>query len=197
MNTIDAISKRRSIRKFHNRDIPEDLYLKIFDAGIHAPSSKNRQPWKYIVIRNSSRQEMVNIIKNSIEKEKSGNGLLTNCIKYITGAEYTLKIMEEAPLTIFVENTDNRFLLRLTEEEKLNEIANIQSIGASIQNMILAAQDLGIGSLWICDIFFAYKDLCKWLNITGQLIAAVSFGYPNEAPYQRPRNNLSDVIEWK
>jgi len=32
-------------------------------------------------------------------------------------------------------------------------VVNIQSIGAAIQNMVLAAQDLGIGSLWICDVF--------------------------------------------
>jgi hypothetical protein len=42
--------------------------------------------------------------------------------------------------------------------------------------MLLAALDLGLGSLWICGVFYAYEDLTHWLGQKGQLIAAVSLG---------------------
>lgn len=77
------------------------------------------------------------------------------------------------------------------------QACNIQSISASIQNMLLAATEKGIGSLWICDIYFAYAELCEWLNEDGQLIAAVAFGYPNEFPKERPRKKMEDVVEWR
>ncbi len=63
--------------------------------------------------------------------------------------------------------------------------------------MTLEATNLGLGSLWICDTFFAQKELCDWLKIKGELYAALAVGYSNEAPTARSRKNLNDVIEWK
>ena len=88
-------------------------------------------------------------------------------------------------------------LTELTPEEHVAEICNIQSVSASIQNMLLAATEKGIGSLWICDIYFAYAELCKWLDSDGQLIAAVAFGYPDESPEERPRRSMEEVVEWR
>ena len=62
--------------------------------------------------------------------------------------------------------------------------------------MLLAAQDLGLGSLWICDVFYVYKELCDWLGETGQLIAAVSLGYPDESPGARPRAPVGELTRW-
>jgi nitroreductase len=76
-------------------------------------------------------------------------------------------------------------------------LVNVQSVGAAIQNMLLAAQDLGLGSLWIADVFYAYGKLCSWLGKEGQMmVAAVSFGYPDENPDARPRKPVSDVTHW-
>lgn len=63
--------------------------------------------------------------------------------------------------------------------------------------MLLTATEKGIGSLWICDIYFAYAELCQWLGDDGQLIAALAFGYPDEHPKARPRKKLEDVVEWR
>ena len=77
-----------------------------------------------------------------------------------------------------------------------SDVVNLQSIGAAIQNMLLAAVELGVGSLWICDVFYAYRELTAWLGETHQMIAAVSFGYPDEAPGPRPRKPVSEVTTW-
>jgi len=50
-----------------------------------------------------------------------------------------------------------------------------------------------LGSLWICDVFFAYDDFCAWLGEKGAMIAAVSLGYANESPSARPRKPASEV----
>jgi nitroreductase len=195
MNTIDAITQRRSIRKFLNKEIPKDILLQILNSGIESPSAKNRQPWKYIVITSKSKNKMLQIMAEGIEKEQNENK--DNKRKTVSSAPNTLRVMSEAPVTVFIVNTDNKFTLESDVEEKFYEIANIQSIGASIENMLLEATELGIGSLWICDIFSAYDGLCKWLNINKQLIAAISFGYADETPNRRPRKNIEDVTEWR
>ena len=85
--------------------------------------------------------------------------------------------MEQAPATILIVNTLGLGLSApLTPEERIYEICNYQSIGAAIENMTLEAAKLGLGSLWICDIFFAYRELKEWMNAERELAAALSIG---------------------
>ncbi|GHU70364.1 nitroreductase [Spirochaetia bacterium] len=193
MNVVEAISGRRSIRKFLAKDIDKGIIEKILEAGILAPSAKNRQPWKFVVITNENKREMIQIIKSGID----GNEFFKKNPEVKPYAEYTVKTMEKAPVTLFVLNTENNFLLNQTAGEKLFELTNVQSIGASIENMLLAALEYGVGSLWICDIYFAYDELCKWLNTDKQIIAAISFGYPDESPSPRPRKGMGELVEWR
>jgi nitroreductase len=59
MDTLEAIRTKRSIRQFTADPVPEDLILKILDAGRHAQSSKNDQPWTFILIRERERLKAV------------------------------------------------------------------------------------------------------------------------------------------
>ncbi len=195
---ISAIYDRRSIRKFIDKPISQKDISDIIQSGIKAPSSKNRQPWKYIVIQGSAKEEMLKVFRQGIEREENGNALLPQSKQHIAAAKYTVDIMAEAPAIVFVLNSlGKNILAELTPEEHIYEICNIQSISASIENMLLAATEKGIGSLWICDIYFAYAELCEWLNSDGQLIAAIAFGYPNEFPKERPRKKFEEVVEWR
>lgn len=195
---ISEIYNRRSIRKYQNKPIPKQDILDIVQSAMKAPSSKNRQPWKFIVVQGKEKEEMLNAFRKGIFREETGNALLPQSREYIAGAKYTVKILEQAPVVIFVVNTMGKGLLKeMTTEERVYDICNVQSIGASIQNMLLTATEKGIGSLWICDTYFAYSELCEWLNVEGEFLAAVAFGYSNENPKERPRKELEDVLEWR
>lgn len=195
---ISAIYDRRSIRKFTDKPISQEDIADIIQSGIKAPSSKNRQPWKYIVIQGNAKEEMLRVFRRGIEREEKDRALLPQSKQYIASAKHTVYIMEQAPVTVFVVNSLGKSISEgLSPEERVFEICNIQSIGASIQNMLLTATEKGIGSLWICDIFFAYSELCKWLDSDGQLVAAVALGYPQERPPERPRRKFDETVEWK
>ncbi|MCC0663970.1 nitroreductase family protein [Clostridioides sp. ZZV15-6597] len=194
----DSISKRRSIRKYKNQSISHETIEKIIEAGINAPSSKNRQPWKFIVVTEKEKESMLRAMSKGIQNEIDNNGLLPESRQHIAGANYTVEIMKQAPITIFILNKLGKSPLEnLSAEERFYEMANIQSIGAAIQNMSLTAVELGLGSLWICDVYFAYHKLCEWLDTNSQLVAAISLGYPDEQPSKRPRLKLNDVTEWR
>jgi nitroreductase len=112
-------------------------------------------------------------------------------------AEWSVKIMEQAPVTAFVFNASGLAPWQPhSVEQMVDAVVDVQSIGASIQNLLLAAQDQGLGSLWICDVFFAYEELCAWLGEAGQMVAAVSLGYADEAPAARPRKPMSELVRW-
>lgn len=195
---IREIEARRSIRKFSSEKIDRRDMEEIIESGIKAPSSKNRQPWKFIVLEGQSKQEMLKVFRKGIDREENMAALLPDSRKHIAAAKYTIQIMEEAPVVVMAVNPLGKGLFAdMTAEERIYQICNIQSISAAIQNMLLAAAEKEIGSLWICDIFFAYQELSEWLDEEGDLIAAIAFGYPQESPKARPRRGLYDVVEWK
>ena len=192
MNTLDAIASRRSIRKFKETPIPDDALQKILTAAIQAPSGGNSQPWRFVVVREDKRAEMLKVFRDKLaERNAAGEPTAMD--------EGTAGFMEQASVTVFVFNAEGMHPTkpRTTEEEVLRDVVNIQAIGASIQNMLLAAQDLGIGSLWIGRVFKAYDELCEWLGEESQMVAAVSFGYPGENPESRPRKPLREVACYK
>ncbi len=197
-NMISAIYDRRSTRRFSDAPVSREDILEILQCGIKAPSSKNRQPWRYVVVQGDAKRGMIEVFRRGIAREERGEALLPQSSQHLTAAKHTVDIMAEAPVIIFVYNALGTSILEpLTPEERVNEICNVQSVSASIQNMLLAATEKGLGSLWICDIYFAYAELCEWLHGDGQLIAAVALGHPNEFPKARPRKVLEDVVAWR
>jgi len=189
MNTREAIAMRRSIRQFQDRPIADEDLQAILMAGIQAPSGKNRQPWRFLVVQDEvQRAEMVRRMRAGIAKVQA-QGERTG------SAENSARIMEQAPVTVFILNPHGLppWLVH-SIEQSFQELVDVQSIGAAIQNMLLAALDLGLGSLWICDVLFAYDELIEWLGEPGQLVAAISFGYPNESPAARPRKAFDEVV---
>ena len=187
MNVMEAIVERKSIRKFEDRPISQEAIEKILLAGTLAPSGKNKQPWKFYVVQGEKHAEMIQTMQKGMDRLKE-MGIPTG------SAKYTIRWMTQAPVTVFVFNPTGKSPF---EQKDLNdpftEIVDIQSIGAAIQNMLLAATELGLGSLWICDVFAAYDELCKWLGAEGQMIAAISIGFPAQSPEPRPRKSVDEV----
>ncbi len=197
MEVMAAINNRRSIRKYNNTTVSHDDIERIIVAGMQAPSAKNRQPWRFVVVADGAKADMIKAMNKGLERE-TRCPKLPDSARYIVGARHTLTIMEQAPVTVFILNPLNKMSHFPTNmEERFYETANIQSVGACIQNMLLAAIDFGYGSLWNCDIFFAYDEISEWLDTNEQIIAAVSFGVSAEDPKARARNNFTAIVEWK
>lgn len=202
ISALQAIKDRRSIRKFKPDAISEmDLHT-ILEAGIAAPSSKNRQPWHFTVVRGDAKEELARVMERGLNLEiKAHEPFLPDSMKFINGAFTSVNVMREAPVVVLVSNDPGRctdFASNLSVDERVAELCNVQSVAAAVENMLLAAQEMGIGSLWICDIFFAYPELSEWMekkNLShGMLVAALAFGYGDEAPKARTRKSLHDVV---
>jgi nitroreductase len=187
METFDTIAKRQSIRKFKDDPIPQDVLDQILKAATLAPSGKNKQPWKFYVVRGEKRAEMIAEMQKGMDRLRA-QGVNTG------SARYTIRVLAQAPVTVVVFNPFSRHpLLPRDTLETYGDMVDLQSVGAAIQNMLLAATDLGVGSLWICDVYFGYEELCAWLGEKGEMIAAVALGYPDHKPRFRPRKPLDEV----
>ena len=192
---LEAIYKRRSIRHFLQKPIPQEDLNQILEAGMWAPSAKNRQPWKFIVVKGESKKTALALMEKGIERSEKGEGVLAGAPELFTNARFTLQCMKQAPVLVFIVNPQGRPLTdNWTAAEKIHELSDVQAIGAAAENMALQATSMGIGSLWIGNIFFAYDELHDWLG-EGEMVMAMSFGYPNHNPCPLARKSEDDVIE--
>lgn len=193
----NIIFKRRSIRLFTNKDIPEEILQKILRAGMWAPSPKNRQPWKMIAVSGKGKETMLALMEKGIDRSEKGEGIITGSHEYIANARYTMKCMATAPVTVFITHPEGKNLREnWSAAEKIHELSDVQAIGAAAENMALMAADMGIGSLWNGNIFFAYEELKEWLH-SGEMVLAMSFGYPAHHPVPLARKKEDDVIEFR
>lgn len=150
MNTISAIRSRRSIRKFLPDPVSRDTIENILQAGIDAPSAKNRQPWRFVVVtEDGDKAGMLQAMREGLEWMEQNAVQPEQDRRFLQGAWNTLRIMEQAPVTIFILNAEGKTPFEGLESfgERFMEMANVQSIGAAIQNMCLAAKELGLGCL--------------------------------------------------
>lgn len=191
------IYDRRSIRKYKQDEVPVDVLNQILDAARMAPSGKNKQPWRFAVYGGDKKTKLLSAMKSGIRREHRGDSLLPESAYGLPDAVNTLRIMQEAPVVVMVVNPYGKSPFNgITADERVTEIIDSLSIGAAIQNMLLKAEELGIGTLWIGNTCFAYPELVDYMQVKGQLIGGVALGYANEMPEARPRKNLSDLVEY-
>ena len=185
MELKETIKNRRSIRKFKDTEIPKELVNDLIDCARLAPSAKNRQPWKFVIVTGDIKNQIADVM---IEKENSSKISLERKIYNAKSSVIeTAKVIKEAPILILV----------LKEYEDNWLVGDTLSIGAAIEHICLRATDLGLGSLWIRDIVYTQKEIAKLVGYENMEVnSAISIGYPNENPKQRPRKDLDEVLEW-
>lgn len=193
-----SIYNRRSIRKYLDKQVSKEMIEQIIDAGRMAPSAKNRQPWKYIVLGGESKSEFLEHMWKGILREENEQPLLPNSKNGIPDAKNTWNIMMQAPILIIILNTNGKSPINeIDTDNRFTEICDTLSIGASIENMLLKATEIGLGTLWIANTCYAYKELTEYLETTQQLVGAIALGYADENPTQRPRKKMEDIVEYR
>lgn len=195
---ICSIHERRSIRKYQDKRVSKEYIDQILEAARAAPSAKNRQPWKYIVFGGKYKEELLMAMENGLKREERGITNLPKSRYGLPDARNTLRIMREAPIIIMIFNTNARSpFLPVDNDGRIAEICDTLSIGASVENMLLAAEELGLGTLWVANTCFAYQEMVSYLDTKDQLVGAIVVGYADEKPPQRPRKRLEEIVEYR
>lgn len=172
MDTLELILKRRSIREYLDKEIPDSDIEKILRAGLSSPSACNKMPWHFIVVKD---KELIH--KMSIANGRSGIPLYN------------------APLAILVCIDKNK------ELEHAREYSIIDCAIAE-ENMVLAALSLGIGSCYFgtWPQEDKIKNQRAIFNLSDNLIPhmILSFGYPKGNLYKNEYKNVSlEEVEFK
>lgn len=168
MDLLEIIKNRRSIRVFKKQAVTQDITEKLLEAARWAPSAGNVQPWTFVVV--------------SSQKMK----------RNLSMAAFGQKNLEEASV-VFVVCADEK-LAEQSYAERGKSLFCIQDTAAAIQNILLTAYSLGLGSCWIGA--FKEDEIRKAIKAPKEMrpIALIPVGYPNEAPAARSRRPVSEIM---
>jgi len=168
METQDCIRTRRSIRKYKDKPVEWDKIVQIVNAANFAPSAGNLQNWKIIVV------------KNDIGRKK------------LAAAAFNQEWMEVAPIHMVViaePNNGEQFY-----GARGARLYTIQNCAAVIQNILLTANDCGLGSCWVgaFDEDLVRRALQLQEDVSPQAI--ITIGYADEHPEMPSRKRLEHQV---
>jgi nitroreductase len=171
MDVLEAIRGRRSIRAFKSDDVSPEIVEKLLDAASWAPSAGNIQPWEFIVVRKPE-------IKRALVE-----------------AALDQTFIEEAPVVIAVCANKNRSSQGYGIRGKT--LYCLQDTAASIQNILLTAYSLGLGTCWVGA--FREEEAREILKIPEGIrpVAIIPVGYPAETPSPRNRRPISQTVHYE
>ncbi len=185
MDSADPIFQRRSVRDFEPLPIPRSDVDAIVDAGLRAPSSKNRQPWGIHILHDREGIRRLSEKAEAAVLAKKNAGLPTG-----TALE-SMRIMADAACVVFVTRRTGE-----PETESERGLVDTLSIGACMENMCLEASRLGIGSLWVCDIFECPEVIREETGIADPVVSCLYLGIPGDSGRAAGRLPREDLVEY-
>lgn len=190
MDVFEAIHRRRAVRRYSPDPVSREDIHTILDAANWAPSAMNRQQWEFVVVTGKKTREMGESYQTIVE-EYTRNWDPSPLRGSLSREEFIqfAGSYGDAPVVIVLltEMTDSRDLYK----------ANLESASAAMENLLLAATALGLGTCWMTGPLRDEKALREILAIPDdkEIVAVTPLGYPRETPGDQPR--LDPALERK
>jgi nitroreductase len=172
MDVLEAIRERRSIRAFQDRPIPQEAVEALIEALTWAPSAGNLQSRRFFFVFNPTLR------------------------RRLVDAAWGQDFIAEAPLVIVACADHER--IRWRYRDRGVYLYSLLDVAAAVQNLMLAAHALGLGTVWVGA--FDEAAVSRLLNLPSGLrpVTLVPVGYPAErpsAPRRLPREQLITFVE--
>lgn len=175
MDVFSCIATRHSTRKFKEETVPQEVLDKVIEAGRQAPSGKHKNQSRFIVIRKKEvLQELIALVQQEFAKMEvtpENDDNFGGAIRAAKKGGYVF--MYNAPVLIVVAN----------KRDYGNKYADVS---CAMQNMMLAANALDLGSCWINQLRWLQDNpvLRGYLQKLGmaedeEVCASLSIGYPD------------------
>lgn len=180
MDLYELMMKRRSVRAFKNQEIPESVIEKLLDVANNAPSGGNIQPLSIIVVRFPDRRNKLAELAGSQPWVKNAPLSMIFCLDF-----YRIKKWAEMCQTDFKgEQALNHFLIAYAD------------LMTAAQNVVILAEGLGLGSVYIGSIQHEIDEARKFFDIPEQVLPlmALCLGYPKSIPRTIPKLKKETII---
>ncbi len=167
MNVFEAIRTRRSIRSYRNKPVEEEKLQQILEAGRLAPSSANRQEWRFVVVRDAeTRMRLMSAAKNQ-------------------------PFVGQAPVVVACCARTDRHVMTC------GELCYSIDVAIAVDHMTLAAWELGLGTCWIGAFSADQVREILGIPGDVPVVELLTLGYPESVPPPTDRLPLETIVHYE
>jgi nitroreductase len=167
MNVFEAITTRRSIRAYLDKPVEEEKLLQVLEAARLAPSSANRQEWRFVVVRDEeTRMKLMSAAKNQ-------------------------PFVGQAPVVIACcAETDQHVMT-------CGQMCYPIDVSIAIDHMTLAAWELGLGTCWIGAFSAEEVQKILEIPKDVPVVELLTLGYPESVPRPTSRLSMDQIVRYE
>jgi nitroreductase len=198
---LELIRSRRSVRRFSDRAVSHEDIGRLLEAARWAPSNHNRQPWRFIVLEDKQQiNQLAETVSQGLsEKMKS---LPEVAAQYTSQFKQYATFFANAPVLVVV-------LHKLPVSVSTSVLAGLKnpdlvsgeplSVAMAVQNLMLAAQALGLGTCVLTGPLLVQGALAGALDLPAghDLNCLVALGHPAESPAPPRRKTIEQIVEFR
>jgi nitroreductase len=164
MELKDVIIRRKSIRSYEDKPVPEDKLNAVLEAARMAPSGANRQPWKFVVVRDSDKRKQ-------LSAASGGQGQVA-----------------EAPVVIAAVGTMPENMMACDVPGYPVDLS------IAIDHMTLAAVDEGLGTCWIGAFNQDKARDTLGIPENCKIVALLTLGFPKDPGRPKDRKPIEEIV---
>lgn len=196
MDLHNYLRTRRSVRRFKPDPVPDSILQNILLTATFAPSAHNRQPWRFVVLTDSSvKQKLADAMAVDFERDLTADGISPEKIE--TQIKRSKDRITSAPLLILLCLDMTEMDVYPDKKRRQAEFRMaMQSVANAGMQLMLAAHAEGLGSVWVCSPLFAQETIQNVLDLpqTWEPQAMFFIGYPEVIPDVRERKALQEIL---
>lgn len=164
MNVYEAINERRSVRAYQDKPIPEDVLTRILEAARIAPSAKNRQEWKLVVVKDKDmRKKMQEVANNQ---------------PFVSQASVIIAAVGLTP----------------NDTMRCDVPTDPIDVAIAIDHITLAAVEEGLGTCWIGSFYQDKARQILGIPFSYKVVELLTLGYPADSPKPKSRKSLDEIV---
>ncbi len=191
----EFLCSRRSVRRFLAEPIPRELIDRILETATWAPSSHNRQPWRFAVLfSQEAKERLANGMAADFQEDLLADGLSSQ--EVAARVERSRSRILEAPIVILLCYDPSDMDEYPDELRRQAEyVMGVQSVALAGGSLLLAAHAVGLGGVWVCAPLFAPETVRKVLDLPPmwQPQGMLLLGYAAKLPEPRPRRPINEI----
>ena len=199
LTTKEAIELRRSIRKYKDKDLSDEIIHELIDSARLAPSGCNSQPWRFKIVRDPEIKKRLAVAAHNQKFVSEAPVVLVCCLDvkgYLDGTVSGLQDLEEQQV---IDERIYTLLIKNAADSRKLSVENIISrtsfnVAIAIEHIVLRALDFGLGTCWVRLVDgLQVRKIFDWdENIS--VVALLPVGYPDEDPKPRKRLGLEYIL---
>jgi nitroreductase len=206
---LEFLQTRRSCRQFTDEPLSRPVLERLIAAATTAPSSSNRQPWRFAVVQNRQlRQQLVTVVRERAAAMRAVIERGHHAADFASYSDFFHEPLERAQAIIVPQYRLHSDLLRSLvlsgggDPEQFPTATAMQaelcSTSAAVMLLLLAAQAEGLGACWMAGPMVARDEIGALLQIAPpwHMVGAIALGHPAAAPQSPGRKPAERVADW-